>query len=138
MDNNIIHIKKSKFWLNDNGIIIGSQSKNTYIELEDAKEVVEAMSQLGAGKALPLFLDIKEAQGISPIARKYLAGKEGAKVAKAVAFLINSPISKIIGNFFIFYNKPIYPTRLFNQEKEAMYWLKQYGSQNQKQRVPSK
>lgn len=126
MDNNIIYIKKSKFWLNDDGIVISVQTKNTYFELDDAKESINVMKKLGSGTTQPLLLDIRGSKGASPIARKYIAGKEGAKVFKAMALVIDSPLSRIIGNFFIFYSKPLYPTRLFNQKKEAMAWLEQY------------
>jgi len=57
-------------------------------------------------------------------ARRYFAGEETAKVESAAALLIESPLSKAIGNFFMGLNKPIVPTRLFTSEAEALAWLK--------------
>ncbi len=40
--------------------------------------------------------------------------------------LIKSPVSKIVGNFYIQFSKPTIPTRLFTEEKKAIAWLTQF------------
>jgi hypothetical protein len=43
----------------------------------------------------------------------------------AFAIIIQSPLSRVIGNFFMGLNKPRVPARLFKSEKEAVKWLKE-------------
>jgi hypothetical protein len=57
-------------------------------------------------------------------ARLFFAGEETAKVESAAALIIDSLLSRAIGNFFMGLNKPIIPTRLFTSEAEALAWLK--------------
>src|ERR1700756_4774181 len=45
---------------------------------------------------------------------------------KNFSILIESPLSRIIGNFFMGLNKPSVPAKLFNNEQDAIAWLKQY------------
>ncbi len=59
-------------------------------------------------------------------ARKHFAGEKALVVTSAVAFLISSPFSRIIVNFFMSLDKPKYPTKAFNSEEEAIKWLKRY------------
>ena len=54
-------------------------------------------------------------------AREELAAFEGVTSA---AILIDSALSRMIGNVFITFNKPMFPTRLFISETEAIEWLK--------------
>jgi hypothetical protein len=37
--------------------------------------------------------------------------------------IIGGPLSRIIGNFFLSVNKPLYPARLFDNEASALAWL---------------
>ncbi len=59
-------------------------------------------------------------------ARVYFAGSESKKVHSAAALLAQSPLSKVLGNLFLGLNKPLFPTRLFTSEKDAIEWLKGY------------
>jgi hypothetical protein len=58
-------------------------------------------------------------------ARNYLA-KEGSSYTKGVAVMVDSPMSKIIGNIYLGLNKPTTPTRLFTDKNEAVEFLKQF------------
>ena len=69
-------------------------------------------------------MDITEIDGMTREARQYFAGPETAKVESAAALLIKSPLTRAIGNFFLGFNKPLFPTRLFTSTEEALLWLK--------------
>jgi hypothetical protein len=57
-------------------------------------------------------------------ARQYYSGKEAAQTVRAVGLLVTSPLSRLIGNFFMVINKPPVPFRLFTSETEALEWLR--------------
>jgi len=55
--------------------------------------------------------------------RQHFAGPEHAKTFTKAALIVTSPISRIIGNFFLGLNKPLKPTRLFTSREEGLKWL---------------
>jgi hypothetical protein len=41
----------------------------------------------------------------------------------AVAIVVDTPLTRTMGNFFLAVNKPVAPTRLFEDEGSAVAWL---------------
>ena len=118
-----ISTKSETIILDNSGIVKCCVHKGYYLELEDAKENLKIIKELGNGKSLPVFVDIRDAKGGSKACRDYLASSEAAEIQKACALLVESPLSRLIGNFFIGLNKTKFPTKLFTNEDEAMDWL---------------
>lgn len=104
-------------------IVRGQFLDGVEVSLDDAKENVEVTSKLTGGKKMPVLVDLRKLRAQSTDARAYLAGAEATRVTKAVALLIGSPLSRMIGNFYLGYNRPQVPTRLFTVEAEAEAWL---------------
>ena len=50
----------------------------------------------------------------------------GTKLFLAQAIIVDSPVSRLIGSFFLGLNKPPFPTKLFTSEADAVEWLKGY------------
>jgi hypothetical protein len=94
------------------------------IELEDAKENTAAVIKISGGANFPILVDLREIKSISKEARDHFSMKGRKPNVTAIAMLISSPVSRIIGNFFLGLNQPIVPTRLFTSESEAIYWMK--------------
>ena len=94
-----------------------------------AKEAIEnslAVNSFFTDKKYPLLVDARAVKFIEREARQYFAvnGRETRIVAFAI--MVKSPLSRMIGNFFIGLNKPSIPARLFDDENEAIKWLKEY------------
>ena len=47
-------------------------------------------------------------------------------MATAVALVVDTPVSRVLGNFYLGLSKPHIPSRLFNDEAEALDWLKRF------------
>lgn len=105
------------------GIIFGRVMLNAEIGLADAKEDVAAVRKISGDCVLPLLIDMRSIHSISHDAREYYGKNEHSS---AVVLLIHSPVSRIIGNFFLGLNKPKVPMKLFSSETEALKWLSQY------------
>ncbi len=118
--------KSETIILDSSGIAKCYVHKDYFLELEDARENVEVVKKLGNGKLIPVLVDIREAKGGSKECRAYFASEEAAKIQSACALLVASPLSRLIGNFFIGLNKTKFPTKLFSDEDEAMDWLKKF------------
>ena len=91
--------------------------------LEHAKENLSAITALAAGRRVPVLIDLRLARSLDREARALYSGEQTGNVVCAAALLIESPLSRVIGNMFTGFNKPAYPLRLFRSETEALAWL---------------
>lgn len=97
------------------------------IELEDAINAITACAQLSGRKRLPILVDLRKVKSISRDARLYYGSSDEAqKVLIAVAFLVTSPLSRVIASFFIGLNKMKVDAKVFSSEEKAQQWLKGY------------
>jgi len=119
-----VEVRTHLIWLEDDGIVRVKVKPNIQIALEDAQAAIRAVSSVCGGKTRPALVDMRGLVAMEREARLYFAGEETAKVESAAALIIESPLSKAIGNFFMGLNKPLIPTRLFTSEAEALAWLK--------------
>lgn len=124
--NNEEIVRVAKLWLGEDGIVRIIHVPGAEVTLEDAKETMAAYLRLNKGKRLPLFIDTKTMKSMSRETRKYYAGKEAAKVASAAAIIVGTPVSRVLGNFYLGLSNPHLPSRLFSSEDEALEWLKGY------------
>lgn len=116
-----------KVWLGDDGIVRSVMLPGAEDNRETAKENVSAGIQVSGGKMRPLLLDMSKIKSMDRGARDYYARsdkREGSELA--VALLVKSPISRVIGNFFMGLNKPSLPSKLFTDENKALDWLKTF------------
>jgi hypothetical protein len=118
--------KSETIILDSSGIVKCCIHDDYYLELDDAKENIEAIKQFGNGKPIPVLVDIRESKGGSKESRAYFASEETGKIQSACALIVSSPLSRLIGNFFIGLNKTKFPTKLFLKEDEAVAWLKTF------------
>ena len=74
-------------------------------------------------------MDVRSTQvtEIAKEARDYFANERTAAIQRATALLTNSPVSRVIGNFFMGLNKPISPTKLFTDPQRAIEWLQPFS-----------
>ena len=77
-------------------------------------------------KKYPLLIDSRKIKSITKEARDHFSIQNRETFITAFAVLIDSPLSRIIGNFFMGLNKPTIPAKLFTNENEAIDWLTQY------------
>jgi hypothetical protein len=127
MKSKVIETSHGRTWLED-GIIRTVSNPNIEHTLADARKNVEIFFKLANGIKRPLLSDISNVKSVSREAREYFAGEETAKVISAIGLLINSPVSRVIGNFYLSLNKPPFPVKLFISEKKAIRWLKTFLS----------
>lgn len=90
---------------------------------EDTVENLATIEEFNLTEPCPLLVDIRD---MAYIDREGRALFEKAIGVSAVGLLIGSPISKVIGSFFIGLNKTVTPTKLFTSESEALQWLKSF------------
>ena len=109
--------------LDKSGIVFCQVLEGVYMDLADAKENMASIEMLAKGQKVPVLVDIRKSIGVSQKCRAYFAGDDAQKIQSACALLISSPLSKMIGNFFIGFNKTKFPTKLFTKRTMALEWL---------------
>lgn len=126
MENEVFITTITKVWMGEDGIGRSVVLPNVVITLDAAREHIAACTKSSNGKCVPVFFDLRNIKSVDRQAREYFASEAVCKISKASAVLIGSPVSRVIGNFFIGLNKPSYPVKLFTSEKKAIKWLRSF------------
>lgn len=109
------------------------------IELECALENQEAVKQLTNGDKHLLIVDARSINVyVSKEARAFSAEFKKGDPCIAKAFIVNSTANRLIGNFYINFNKPAVPTKLFSNEEKATEWLKSFLYLTELENIPTK
>lgn len=93
-------------------------------DLADAKEGVAAFIKMTAGKKYPLLVISDNKNGMSREARAYFMSDFLDDYSPAVALYTESKIMKLVGSFFLGFNKTPYPFKIFDDKEVAIVWLK--------------
>lgn len=93
------------------------------MHLDDARDAVRVTFEVAGDKRRPVLVDLRGIRYQSRQARDYLSSGEMERMFAAVALLVESPVSQVIGNFFMRLRQQPIPTRLFNEEQQAVEWL---------------
>jgi hypothetical protein len=94
------------------------------IQLEDAKGNTHKVIEISGGSNYPILVDLRQIKSISKEARDHFSMRGRKPNVTAIAMLVSSPLSRIIGNFFLGLNRPGVPTRMFTSEAEGITWMK--------------
>ena len=113
--------------LQPDGLLVYRYKPGVTVTTDDAKDVVARAARI-VPSPRPTLAVITGVQSIERGARLYFANDPAnAALTSRIAFVTGSPISRVIANFFLGFNKPDFPTRLFSSEEAAVTWL-QKGS----------
>lgn len=94
------------------------------ISLEEAKEMVEIGSELTKDIRVGALVDARAHFTDTNEARQYFAENTQKNQFAAVAVITSSLAQRLIINFYINFNRPNVPTKMFGDEEEAMKWLR--------------
>lgn len=125
----VIETRTERLWLHPEGYVVAEVLPGLVSDLDDAIVNVEAVARLAQGRPRPLLLDLRaHASSVTRECREYYAGAEAQQVNLAVAMLVRSNISRVLGNFFLGLNKTRFPFRMFADVDEAVAWLRSFPS----------
>ncbi len=118
--------RTAKLWLGDDGIIRKVFLQNADETLQDALESEEVIKKLSGGKKRPILVDFTALHSMDVQARDYYISNRAGSLLAACGGVTRSMIGRVISNFFIGFNKPPTPVKLFKTEQESIEWLKQF------------
>jgi hypothetical protein len=117
--------KKIRFSIGPENILFTECVPNTTMTLEDAQDSTRISAQMVNYKPQPLLCDLTNVVKMTQECRRHFAGEEHSETFSKCALIVNSPVSRLIGNFFLGLNKPLKPTKLFNTKEEGLKWLQE-------------
>jgi len=95
------------------------------IKVEHAKENIDVALQLVNTPKVYVVIDLSGVRKADKETRSWGSSEELSRKAGAIAILVASPVSQMIGSFFIGINRPPVPTKLFHQRAKAVAWLRE-------------
>ena len=110
-------------WMGSDGIARTKVKLNAEVSLEDAMENSKVVNGFYVNEKFPLLIDARGIKSISREARSFFTTNGRETSTMAFGIIIDSAVSKVVGNFFLGINKPVIPTKLFLNEKAAVEWL---------------
>ncbi|RDY57827.1 hypothetical protein [Flagellimonas nanhaiensis] len=112
-------------YIQHDGIVCITYKNGISINLDAAVKIVEDRLLFQEGDPFPVLCDIRGVREVDKSARDYLA-MEGSLLIKAVAFIVEPPLSEILSKFYLKTSNPPIPTELFTENSEAMNFLNKY------------
>src|ERR1035437_7306216 len=123
-DSGVITHPKFRMWLRPDGIVQLVWVPRTTALLEDAIATLEAMAQLTGGRRRPLLVDMRDTGSHDRATRAEWTSR--SDLQSAVALIVGTPLSRMMGNLLLRVTKPPFPIRLYDNEASAVAWLQKF------------
>lgn len=113
-------------WMGEDGIARTKVKAGSEVKLEHAQENSVVVNGFYIDRKFPLLIDARGIKSITRDARNFFTTNGRQTNTLAFAIIIDSSVSKVVGNFFLGINKPAVPTKLFLDESNAAEWLSKF------------
>lgn len=114
-------------WMGEDGIARTKVKKGSEVKLEHAQENSVVVNSFYIDKKFPLLIDARGIKSMEREARTFFTTNGRNTHTLAFGIIIDSSVSKAVGNFFMAISKPRVPTRLFLNEAAALEWLQEFN-----------
>ena len=108
-----------------NGLVY-AKFKRGKIDQATAEGIVDLRLSFMEDQVLPAIIDLSAVKEVSREAREALSSPKAGKNIAAIAVIVRNPITRTIANFFLKFQQPGYPFRLFTDMRQAEDWLSKY------------
>ena len=89
----------------------------------EMEQLLNKAVELTAPNKYFAIIDTTAPYDSTPEARNFYAESDFSKYRYADAFIVNSLPMRLLVNFFITFNKPKIPSKMFNSEESALAWI---------------
>lgn len=123
---NAINVTGYWTWMGSDGIARTKVKPEIDITINHALENTEVVTSFYVDKKFPILIDARGIKSMTREAREHFSTRGRDSKTNAFGIVIKSPLSRVVGNFFLGLNKPAVPTKLFDNESDAIEWLKNH------------
>lgn len=121
-----IDLKEVRISLKSDGIVYVLLKANTVLDIELQMRMLEAYNVVTEKKLTPFIFEAEEDINVTKEARDNAILIEEISPCKAMAVIVDNIAYAMIGNFYLKFNKPKRPYKVFKNRKEALEWLYQF------------
>lgn len=115
----------------ENEILYSQFQKDTVLDLDRIKQVIEMREKISGGQKQYWLYDIVNLKTVPKEVRDY-AERYGQDYLYCIAVLVNSHITRFFFNSYLKLNKPDFPFLVFTKKEKAIEWLLQIKAKNER------
>ena len=93
------------------------------IGVKEAREINDTIGLLSENKETLVLMLADELTQFDSEAREFSASREGTRYTIADAIVVKNLAQRLLADFYLKFNKPKKPSKIFSTEKEAVLWL---------------
>ena len=108
--------------------VIYAKFKQEQISRELAQKIIDLRLSFVDGQTLPALIDGSIVKHLTKEAREVLSSEKASQNIAALAVIVRNPVTRAIANFFLKFQQPPYPFKLFTDPEKAKQWLRKYQS----------
>ena len=116
----IARSRMCSFELDPRGFVYARVDHGSEMTADDARENLALTREVMQGKPRPVLVDLRGIRSQTREARDVFSSQAVTGTLAAVALLVSSPVSTVVGNFFVRLRAQPVPTRLFRDEQAAV------------------
>lgn len=113
--------------LRDDGILVYRPIPGLVLTRPIALQILELGLQI-VDAPKPALVLMQAIARVDRDARAFFTTEEYSRLCSQTALVVGSPVSRVIGNFFVGLNRPKYPLRIFDDPQLAEQWLRGFIS----------
>ncbi len=109
--------------LREDGILVIDYTNRQLLDVEAMKEALRQHHARGYGR-VPTLIKGGHIQAVDYEAMRFAGSPEVMEVCSASAIVVRTFLQRHMARMFMWYHRHPYPTRVFEQEHEALAWLR--------------
>ena len=117
-------------YIDDEGICHWNMTDNENLHWgkKQAYEIIKAAHEVCEGRPTPILVDGRGVKGSMDHEARFVMrnSEKMLQIRKAVAYLVDSKANKAKALFYILFNRPPNPVKIFFDEQKALEWLREF------------
>lgn len=112
-----------KVWLEEDGILRIQYPPNSHMTLQAMHYIYDQHVRITREKR-PVLVHAESVASAEYEAQQFASSPQIVELTACVAIIVKSVFTRAMGDLFMRFHKPPYPTRIFNNEEQAIEWLR--------------
>jgi hypothetical protein len=112
-------------WLEEDGIVRIKYPDNFHITMDVMESIFEQHVQITTDKR-PILADCGSVASVDYDAQEFVSTDKAVALTTALAVVVKSAFTRAMGEMFMMFHKPPYPTRMFQRKEDALEWLRTF------------
>lgn len=108
------------------GIVYVKYNRDVTIDIELQARTLVAFNEITGKELMPFLFEADLGVSVTKEARDNAITQEEITPCKATAVVVQNIAYAMIANFYMKFNKPKRPYKVFNDKEEAIQWLKTF------------